>query len=72
MNRESSEDPGGQHRAAGNTLLGLGGIAVVGGLIAAILNFELRFIDARAMVIFGLVLTSAGVWQRAAASKLGR
>ena len=72
MNAESRDDPGGQHRAAGNTLMGLGGAAVMVGLVAAIVHLELRFIDARMMAVFGLVMAGAGVWQWASAERLGR
>ncbi|CAN5919858.1 hypothetical protein BH11MYX4_BH11MYX4_22820 [soil metagenome] len=68
----NSDDPGGQHRAVGNTLLGLGAVGLVVGFVAVMLQLELRFIDARTMALFGLGMAGAGLWQRAAANKLGR
>lgn len=57
-------DPGGQHRAAGNTLLGLGSLGVALALLAIALRLELRLIDAPALGFTGVALAATGAWLR--------
>lgn len=64
--------PAGQHRAVGNTLLGLGALGAVMAVIAALLHLDLRLIDAQAMGVFSLVLAATGFWQRHRARQLGQ
>ena len=72
MSAPDWDDSSGQHRAAGNVLLALGVTGTFVGLALAILHFDLRFIDARAMTMFGAGMAAVGIWQRATAKKLAR
>lgn len=72
MSTPADDDSSGQHRAAGNALIGLGVTGTLLGIALAMLHVELRFIDARSMTMIGLGMIAVGVWQRAAAKKLAR
>ena len=72
MSPPDRDDSSGQHRAAGNVLLALGVTGILVGVALASLHVDLRFIDARAMTMFGTGMAAVGVWQRAAARKLAR
>ena len=54
----------GQQRAAGNAMVGLGALALIGALVLAALHIELRFIEARAMAGFAFLMIGVGAWQR--------
>jgi hypothetical protein len=55
-----------EHRAAGNVLVGLGGMGASIGLVAFARDITLRFIDAPTMLAFGVAMACLGLWQRRA------
>ena len=57
-------DSQGQQRAAGNVLVGLGGMAAAVASVAMVRDVTLRFIDAPTMLAFGIAMVCIGVWQR--------
>lgn len=65
----SSEESSGaraEHRAAGNVLVGLGGVGASIGLVAFARDITLRFIDGPTMLAFGVAMAFLGLWQRRA------
>ena len=72
MSTPADDDSSGQHRAAGNALLGLGVTGAFIGIVLAMLHVELRFIDARSMTMIGVGMAAVGAWQRAAAKNFAR
>jgi hypothetical protein len=63
---EGSNDARAEHRAAGNVLVGLGGMGAAIGLVAFARDVTLRFIDAPTMLAFGIAMACLGFWQRRA------
>jgi hypothetical protein len=63
---EESRDARAEHRAAGNVLVGLGGMGASVGLIVLARDVTLRLIDAPTMLAFGVAMACLGLWQRRA------
>ena len=67
MRRSSTEelrDVRGQHLAAGNVLIGLGGMGALVGLFALARGVSLLFIDAPTMLAFGVAMAGLGWSQK--------
>jgi hypothetical protein len=63
---EEFSDARAEHRAAGNVLVGLGGMGASIGLVAFARDITLRFIDAPTMLALGIAMACLGLWQRRA------
>lgn len=70
--RDASRDPGGQHRAAGNVLIGLGVTGVVVAVVGWILKLDLRFLDPSTMAAASAGMALIGWWQRSSGAHLER
>jgi len=64
LSSKESSDARAEHHAAGNVLVGLGGVGASLGLAAFARDITLRFIDAPTMIAFGVAMVGLGVWQR--------
>ena len=70
--RDASRDPGGQHRAAGNVLIGLGVTGVVVAVVGWILKLDLPFLDPSTMAAASAGMTLIGWWQRSSGADMER
>ena len=70
--RDAGHDPGGQHRAVGQVLIGLGATGVVVAVVGWILKLDLRFLDPPTMAAASAVMVLIGWWQRNAGTQLAR
>ena len=69
---DTSRDPGGQHRAAGNVLIGLGATGVLVAVVAWVLTLDLRFLDPPTMAAASAGMALIGWWQQNSGTHMQR